>query len=101
MSAEYISSLLSKLFNECILKEIFPSRLKIAKVTPLFKNGCANNATNYRPISILLPSKIFERVIYIRLNNYFTTHNVLAREQFGFRTKHSSNHVISDIINKL
>ena len=102
MSAEYISSLLLKLFNECIQKGIFPSRLKIAKVTPLFKYGCANNATNYRPISIFSPiSKIFEKIIYNRLNNYFTTHNIIAKEQFDFRTKHSSNHVISDVIYKL
>ena len=102
ISAEYISSLLSKLFNECNLKGIFPSRLKIARVTPLFKNGCANNATNYRPISTLSPiSKIFEKIIYHQLNNYFTTLNLIAKEQFSFRTKHSSNHVISDVINKL
>ena len=67
-----------------------------------FKNGCANNATNYRPISIFSPiSKIFEKIIYNRLNNYFTTHNIIAKEQFGFRTKHSSNHVIFDVINKV
>ena len=102
MSAEYISSLLSKLFNECILKGIFTSRLKIAKVTPLFKNGCANNATNYRSISILSPiSKIFEKIIYNRLYNYFTTHNIIAKAQIGFRSKHSLNHVISDVIVKL
>ena len=27
--------------------------------------------------------------------------HVLAKEQFGFRTKHSTNHVISDVTNKL
>ena len=47
-------------------------------------------------------SKIFEKIIYNRSNNYFfTTHNIIAKEQFGFKTKHSSNHVISDVINKL
>ena len=80
----------------------FPNRLKIAKVTPLCKSGPTHKTTNYRPISILSPfSKIFEKIIYNRLNNYFSTHNVLAKEQFGFRTKHSTNHVISDVTNKL
>ena len=64
--------------------------------------GPTHKTTNYRPISILSPfSKIFEKIIYNRLNNYFSTHNVLAKEQFGFRTKHSTNHVISDVTNKL
>ena len=71
-------------------------------MTPLYKSGPTHKTTNYRPISILLSfSNIFEKIIYNRLNNYFSTHNVLAKEQFGFRTKHSTNHVISDVTNKL
>ena len=46
---------------------VFPSKLKIAKVTPIFKNGCRYTAPNYRPISVLSPfSKIFEKIIYNR-----------------------------------
>ena len=102
MTSTMTSSLLSNLFNKCILRGSFPNRLKIAKVTPLYKSGPTHKTTNYRPISILSPfSKIFEKIIYNRLNNYFSTHNVLAKEQFGFRTKHSTNHVISDVTNKL
>ena len=102
MTSEITSSLLSNLFNKCILRGSFPNRLKIAKVTPLYESGPTHKTTNYRSISILSPfSKIFEKIIYNRLNNYFSTHNVLAKEQFGFRTKHSTNHVISDVTNKL
>ena len=47
--------------NEIISKQKFPSKLKLADVTPLFKkleNVCKEN---YRPISLLpLVSKIFE-----------------------------------------
>ena len=28
-------------------------------------------------------------------------HNILAKEQFGFKAKHSTNHVITDVTNKL
>ena len=63
---------------------------------------CSYKSTNYRPISILSPfSKVFEKTMYHRLNNYFIIHNILAKQQFGFRAKHSTNHVISDVINKL
>ena len=60
------------------------------------------HSLNYRPISVLSPfSKIFEKIIYNRLNNYFSNHNILTNEQFGFRVKHSTSHVICDVINKL
>ena len=102
MTAECTSLLLSKIFNKCISKGVFPSKLKIAKVTPLHQSGYSYKSANYRPLSILSPlSKVFEKIIYHRLNNYFITQNTLAKQQFGFRAKHSTSHVISDVINKL
>jgi hypothetical protein len=42
--------------------------------------------TNYRPISLLTGfSKIFELLIYRRLNQHFQIHNILVTEQYGFR----------------
>ena len=102
MSAEYTSSVFADMYNKCMQDGVFPSKLKIAKVTPSFKNGCIYTASNYCPISVLSPfSKIFEKIIYQRLNNYFSNHNILTNEQFGFKVKHSTSHVICDVINKL
>jgi hypothetical protein len=43
---------------------------------------------NYRPISLLtLFSKIFEKVIFSRLQCHININNNLAQEQYGFRTK--------------
>ena len=51
---------------------IVPDQLKVARVTPLFKSGDLTFFSNYRPLSVLPPfSKILERVIYIRLLDYF------------------------------
>ena len=102
MSAEFLSSVLAKIFNTCMQIGIFPSLLKIAKITPIHKSGCTHTASNYRPISILSPfSKIFENIIYNRLNDYFMHNNFIAKEQFGFRIRHSTNQVIADVVNKL
>ena len=102
ISSECISAVLSNIFNKCIQDGVIPSKLKVAKITPIHKGGCTFKATNYRPISVLSPfSKIFEKIIYKRLNKCLRRHNILAKEQFGFRAKHSTNHVIADVTNKL
>ena len=102
MSAEYISPVFTSSYNKCMQIGVFPSKLKIAKVTPIYKNGCTYTASNYRPISVLSPfSKTFEKLIYHRLNHYFSNRDILTSEQFGFRAKHSTSHVITDVTNKL
>ena len=51
--------------NQCISKSIFPSDLKLADVTPVYKKNSKNPKNNYRAVSILSNiSKIYERCIY-------------------------------------
>ena len=69
---------------------IFARGFKISKILPIFKKGDVNSLNNYRPISLLPAiSKIFECIIY-QLYAYFDNNNILSEEQFGFRTKHST-----------
>ena len=69
-SAE-IGTPLSRLINVCLEAGYFPDFLKIAKVTPVFKDGDPTQLGNYRPISVLPAiSKIFERVIQGRLLSF-------------------------------
>ena len=50
--------------EEIISNKKFPTRLKLADITPLFKKLEDVNKENYRPVSLLpLVSKIFERVM--------------------------------------
>ena len=51
---------------------VFPSRMKIAKVIPMFKSGTKPEVTNYRPLSLLPQfSKIFEELFLTRINRFF------------------------------
>ena len=53
---------------------IFPDKLKIAKVIPIFKKGDEELFSNYRPISILPAiSNIIEKVIYQQIYSFFST----------------------------
>ena len=48
---------------------------------------------NYRPISILpVINKVYEKVFYSRLYDYFSTNNILSSSQFGLRSGASTEH---------
>ena len=51
-------------FNVCVDKSTFPSVLKHANITPVFKKGYRGSKENYRPVSILpVISKILEKLL--------------------------------------
>ena len=49
-----ISDVLAKIFNKSIDLGTFPSKLKMAKVIPIFKSDDNTDPNNYRPISLLI-----------------------------------------------
>jgi hypothetical protein len=58
---------------------------------------CINN---HRPIS-LLPSfsKVFKKIIYVRLYQHINKNNILSNKQFGFRSKFSTEIAPYELIN--
>ena len=102
LSNTIISPFLSNIFNSCMQQGEFPNSLKIAEVVPVFKKGDSNLLTNYRPIWILSQiSKIFEKLMYNRINNYLEKYHLISDKQFGFRQNSSASHAIIDIYEKL
>ena len=61
---------------------VFLSRMKIAKVIPMFKSGTKTDVTNYRPIS-LLPQflNILEKLFLTRINSFF-----MRQQHFKFES---------------
>jgi len=52
------------LFNNIMKSGQVPTDWKEANVIPVFKSGCRNDATNYRPVSLKSPlSKVFETIV--------------------------------------
>ena len=63
---------ISELFNHIISCGVYPKKLKIATVIPIYKSGSKFDLKNYRPISLLpVLDKIFERLILTRLLSFF------------------------------
>ena len=90
---------LAIVFNQSISEGIFPSMMKTAMVTPLYKSGLKDLNTNYRPISLLMTiSKILERLLYIRTYNFLIKTNQIYQSQYGFRKKHSCEHAIQELV---
>ena len=58
--------------------------------------------TNYRAISLLISfSKICEKVMQARLLQHLTTHNVLCKEQYGFRSNLTTENVTFTLTNEI
>ena len=71
----HIAPILSCLVNESLLCGIFPEKLKLAKVTPVFKKGSTQDKDNYRPISVLpIASKLIERHVKLIVEDHLRTH---------------------------
>ena len=79
-----------------------PSKLKIAKVIPLYKTKDPALFSDYRPISLLpFYSKILERLMHNRLYNFLTEHNILYMNQFGFRKNYSTFLALMDLVDNI
>ena len=76
---------LSRLYNLSLRKERFPSMLKMANVLPIHKKDDKDTCGNYRPVSLLSAnSKIFEKIIFKYVFNYFKENLLISDCQSGF-----------------
>lgn len=70
--ADLLSLPLSHIINLSLESSVFPARMKLAKVTVLFKSGSKDVMSNNRPISILpVFSKVLEKILLARSQNFF------------------------------
>jgi len=97
-----ILKLLSYLINASLSQGVFPDELKIAKVIPLYKANDPTHVNNYRPVSVLpVFSKLFERIVYLRLLKFVNTSNLFYQYQFGFRENHSTLLALTVLLDKI
>ena len=83
MNTDIFANFICLHFNYCIDIGEFPQELKNADIIPVHKRKKSDKA-NYRPVSILPNlSKIYEKLIYNQLYDYF--YKILLPSQCGFR----------------
>ena len=97
-----ITPSLTLIINQCLTTGIFPDKLKIGKIVPVYKKGNHKLIDNYRPISLLPTiSRIFETVIYSQLYEYIEHHHIMNDSQYGFRKAHSTVYTATELIDRL
>ena len=70
---DLLAAPLSHICNLSFEHGVFPDKLKIAKILPVFKSDDPSLFSNYRRISILpCLSKVLEELFYLRLSEFLT-----------------------------
>ena len=78
---------------------MLPPDLKLADVTPVYKNKSKNSKDNYRSVSILSNiSKIYERCLYDQIQVFFES--ALSKYQCGFRRGYNAQHCLMTLTEK-
>ena len=66
---------------------------------PFHKSGDRNNAGNFRPISSLpIFSKVFEKILFKRKEDFLNISMVLSHNQHGFRSKRSTIDAVPEVV---
>ena len=93
-----IINALTIIFNKSLSCGDFPINMKLAIVKPLYKGKNKLEINNYRPISLLPTiSKILEKIVNFRLNNFFNKYNIIYEGQYGFRKNRSTIDAVLDL----
>ena len=99
--SKIIAPPLCVIINQSLVTGIFPDRLKIAKVIPLFKKGDDHMFDNYRPISMLSSiSKVLEKIVFIQVYDYFSKQKLLYDGHYGFRNIHSTELAAVELVDR-
>ena len=98
--AKDLTPSVTQLINASLTSSELPTPLKLATVSPIFKNGDPSLATQYRPISLLpLVSKLLEKVVARQLRSYLEEFSIIPKEQFAYRQRHSTEDALVYAIN--
>ena len=93
---------LTIIINKSLSEGVFPTNMKKADVSPLFKSKCKKEKSNYRPISLLLTlSKILEKIMYKRTYNYLNSRDIIYKSQYGFRSNHSCELATCELVGEI
>lgn len=92
-----------QLFNAITRLGHFPERWKKSIIIMIPKLGKDQTVpSSYRPISLLsCLSKLFEKCLMTRINQFLNLHNIIPSHQFGFRQNHGTIEQVNRITSEI
>ena len=82
---------LQVLFSKSLETGLLPSDWLSADITAIYKKGCKNDASNYRPVSLTcIVCKIMESHVRDHIMNHLDANKLLSNRQYGFRKGRST-----------
>ena len=88
--SEFLVSPITFIINNFIKTNQFPDRRKLTRISPIPKLQLPMEPKDYRPVSILSLSKIYERVVSEEITNFIEKNLVYHHYQSGYRKNHST-----------
>ena len=83
---------LKLIFQSCFESGKFTNEYTKSNIFPVHKKGDKQIIKNYRPISLLsIAGKLFERLLYDRMFEFFKESNLVPKNQSNFRPDNSCN----------
>ena len=91
LALPFIENSLVFLLNTSIETSCFPDSWKVARVTPVFKDGDKTEKSNYRPVSVLpVISRLFEKLVTNQMCQYMNGNGHFSSGQSSFLHLHST-----------
>ena len=93
---------LKLIFRSCFQNGKFPTEWKKANMVPAHRKEDRQNLKSYRSISLLsVDGKIFERILYNNMYEFFKENNLISPYQSGFKPGNSCNNQLLSITHEI
>jgi hypothetical protein len=98
----FLTPILTELYNRAIEENNYPDALKLTKVVELYKSKDRTLPANYRPISLLpILAKVFDTGINNKLMAHLLQHKILSPTQYAFRPNSGFTMALQAVINNI
>jgi exonuclease III len=98
-NTELVVPILKNVINNSIKKGFFCDEIKCAKIRPIYKAGCPQQYSNYRPVSILSTiSKAIELYIYTHLSSYLKRYKIIDENQYAYQKGKSTVELLQNLM---
>jgi hypothetical protein len=102
LTADVMAPLIARLANLSFSSGVFPSALKIGRITPLLKKSGLDKTdmANYRPVTSLSTlSKLLEKLFLCRIRPHVIASGNFSDHQSAYRMGHSTETALLKVVN--